>query len=203
MKIYLVRHAKPAIASNIFYGQMDVPLSEEGKAQARITGKILGRVDFTRIISSDLSRCVETAMIIKEVMGLKTEIETTPMLREVDFGDWTGLGWEQIEERYPGAFEQRMLNLANFRPPNGETLLEAHKRAWQVLEEVKQQGLENVLIVGHGGINRLCLAHGIGLPLQYIFNLGQDYGCINILECYDDNRMNLLILNLCPSTQGF
>lgn len=196
MKLVLVRHAKPAVSSSIFYGQMDVPLSEEGRIQAQMAGNFLKTFRFTRIISSDLSRCMETAEIILDKIRFNGEIEATPSLREVDFGDWTGLTWEEIEERYSGAFEKRLKNLPEFRPPNGETLLEVRERAWRVMSDAMQNTQGDVLIIGHGGVNRLLIANAIGLPLQNIFNLGQDHGCVNILECYEDGNMSLLALNL-------
>lgn len=197
MKLFLVRHAKPAISFRIFYGQMDVPLSDEGRAQAEIVGNWLRAVNFSRVISSDLSRCTETAAIICDKIRFNGEIETVPGLREVDFGDWTGLTWEQIAKRYSGAFEKRLKNLPEFRPPNGETLLEVRDRAWRVIFDALQNAQHgNVLMIGHGGVNRLLIATAIGLPLQNIFNLGQDYGCVNVLECYDDGNISLMALNL-------
>ncbi|MDD3554298.1 MAG: histidine phosphatase family protein [Deltaproteobacteria bacterium] len=196
MKLVLVRHAKPAISSRIFYGQMDVPLSEEGRIQAVLAGNLLNTFHFSRIISSDLSRCMETAAIICDTIRFEGDIEAAPGLREVDFGDWTGLTWEQIEEHYAGAFEKRLKNLPEFRPPNGETLLEVSKRAWTVMSNAIQNAQGDVLIIGHGGVNRLLIAKAIGLPLQNIFNLGQDHCCVNIIECYEDGNMGLLALNL-------
>lgn len=210
MKIFLVRHAKPAISSRIFYGQMDVPLSGDGRRQAVMLGEWLKKsgYSFSKFITSDLSRCVETSQIIHDIMGLDVPIETTAKLREVDFGDWTGLTWEQIESRNPGALAQRFADLASFRPPNGESLAEVLERAWSVIvtlfSEMQKDMAEDVLIVAHGGINRLLISRAIGLPLQHIFNLGQDYGCINILERYQDNNMTLMALNLkmAPSMHG-
>lgn len=196
MKLVLVRHAKPAISSRIFYGQMDVPLSEEGRAQAEKVSELLNAFQFSRIISSDLSRSMETAAIICDKIGFDGGIEAAFGLREVHFGDWTGLTWEQIEERYSGAFEKRLKNLPEFRPPNGETLLEVSERAWRVMSDAIQNTEGDVLMIGHGGVNRLLIARAIGLPLQNIFNLGQDYGCVNILECYEDGNISLLALNL-------
>ncbi len=197
MKLFLVRHAKPAVSSRIFYGQMNVPLSEEGRALAQRAGELLQTFHFSRVISSDLFRCMETAAIICDKIRFNEEIEAEPGLREVDFGDWTGLTWEQIEEHYAGAFEKRLKNLLEFRPPNGETLLEVKERAWKVMfNAIRNAHHGDVLIVGHGGVNRLLIATAIGLPLQNIFNLGQDYGCVNILECYEDGNMSLIALNL-------
>ncbi|MEZ0329138.1 MAG: alpha-ribazole phosphatase [Dissulfuribacterales bacterium] len=196
MKIFLIRHARPAISSSICYGQMDVPLSEEGRAQAAMIGNWLRSSNFSRVISSDLSRCTETATIICDTIELDKRLETMSGLREVDFGDWTGLTWEQIEGSYPGAFKKRLENLLEFRPPNGETLLEVSERVWQIMTDAVQNAQGDVLMVGHGGVNRLLIAKAIGLPLQNIFNLGQDYGCVNILEHYDDGKIGLIALNL-------
>lgn len=162
-------------------------------------GNWLRSSNFSRVISSDLSRCMETAAIICDTIKLNKRLETTPGLREVNFGDWTGLTWEQIEGSYPGAFEKRLKNLLEFRPPNGETLLEVSERAWMVVSDAIQNTEGDVLVIGHGGVNRLLIAKAIGLPMQNIFNLGQDYGCINILERYDDGNMSLIALNLPPT----
>ena len=80
--------------------------------------------------------------------------------------------------------------------PGGENLLDVAARVMPVINEVveRHHGQE-VLVVGHGGVNRIVLLNAIGAPLAGMFNIEQNYGCLNIIDYYEDGRATVKLMN--------
>lgn len=180
MKIYLVRHGEIIQhAPRRFVGQLDLPLTEPGREQIHAVGKFLQETGATRLVCSPLSRCRDSAAIIGERLGL------TPCLvedlREISLGAWEGLTVDEVRERFPGRYEARGRNMAGFRTPGGESFADVQRRAWTVFETLaSEEG--DVIIVAHGGVNRVLLCRMLCMPLENLFLLGQDYGCVNVIQ---------------------
>jgi alpha-ribazole phosphatase len=185
-KIYLIRHGETEGAETKRYkGHIDVPLSANGFEQMkRVAGYLAGAGFLNTIYCSDLSRAVKSAEIIAESCGLKPII--MPKLRERNFGLWEGMSFDEIREKWPDAFNAWAANPLEFSPMNGESTVEVRDRALKVFNEIirKHQG-DNIAIVSHGGLNRVILCHLLGIPLENIFRVDQDYGCLNIVEMWD------------------
>ena len=83
-----------------------------------------------------------------------------------------------------------------YRVPEGENLLDVEARAMPVVREMleRHRGQE-LLLVGHGGLNRIILLNAIGAPLINMFNIEQNYGCLNIIDYYADGRATVKLLN--------
>ncbi len=193
-RIILLRHGEVENAGSVFYSQQDVSLSDFGRKQSLALADRLKDVPFSMVFSSDLGRCLFLAEAIAEKRGLV--VESRSELREVDFGRWSGLSWEAVEARYPGALSERMEKLESYRPPQGENLAEVALRVWRVIDEVlKKCKEEAVAIVSHGGVNRVLIARAIGLSLNNIFTLEQDFACVNVLDFYPDGPVTLRLLN--------
>lgn len=193
-RIILLRHGEVENAGSVFYSQQDVSLSDFGRKQSLALADRLKDVPFSMVFSSDLGRCLFLAEAIAEKRGLVVEARSE--LREVDFGRWSGLSWEAVEARYPGALSERMEKPESYRPPQGENLVEVALRVWRVIDEVlKKCKEEAVAIVSHGGVNRVLIARAIGLSLNNIFTLEQDFACVNILDFYPDGPVTLRLLN--------
>lgn len=178
--VFLMRHG--AIVQRDprrFIGQTDLPLTGEGRTQAGLWREALADVPFVAALASDLSRCLETASIVLAGRGLSARPE--PRLREVDLGAWENLTVEEVQERFPGAYERRGDDLTGFAPEGGESFADVQARAVAALGELA--GLEgNVLVVAHGGVNRSLLCHALGLDLTRLFRLEQGYCRLNILK---------------------
>ena len=178
--IYLVRHGEIAQSSpRRFVGQSDLPLTDRGREQMRqVAGYLVGK-GVRRVLCSPLSRCVESAGILGLALGL--EPEAVPDLREIGLGAWEGLTVDEVRERFPGAYEARGRDLAGFRAAGGESFADLQRRAWAAFEAIS--GFEATqAIVAHGGVNRTLLCRVLGMPLENLFRLGQDYACVNILS---------------------
>lgn len=193
--IYLIRHGEiTQTLPRRFVGQTDLPLTDRGRAQiATVASFLVGR-GVGRMLCSPLSRCVESAGIIGAVLGIVPE--SVPDLREIALGTWEGLTVDEVRERFPGRYEARGRNLAGFRPPGGESFADLQRRTWPPFESACSALAEPLAIVAHGGVNRVLLCRILGMPLENLFRLEQNYACINILhdgpESFRISAMNFL-----------
>jgi alpha-ribazole phosphatase len=136
------------------------------------------------VYCSDLQRAVRSAEIIAEPHGV-TPVQV-PALRERNFGIWEGMSFTEIKENYPAEFEAWAGNPLKYSPVGGENTIEVNYRVVSALEEIigRHSG-ENISVVAHGGVNRIILCHIMGIPLENIFRIEQDYGAVNIVEFWD------------------
>ena len=191
--IYLVRHGRIMTDDDqkSFIGQVDLQLSEEGEEQANRLGRILSQVKISSVFCSDLMRSVVTAGKISVYHGIPPVV--IPELREISLGEWDGLTFSEVIKRYPDEFRQRGNDIVNFRPPDGESFYDCRKRVIAAFEDIVHKSKGNIAIAGHAGVNRLILCHIMGLPVENLFNISQDYGCLNIIFAGNSNyRLKLL-----------
>lgn len=198
--IVLLRHgATVETGQRRYLGRRDVPLSEQGQDQMLQCAEQLRTFSVETIYSSPLTRCRRSAELIGEILGISVEVERD--LIEINLGDWDGLPVETVLTKYPEAYAERGRNLSGYRPPDGECFNDVDKRVWPVLKKITRIPGESVAIIGHAGVNRVLLCHILGLPLNNLFRLGQDYGCINIIDSRG-SRMVCRTVN-CPPRVDF
>lgn len=139
-RLYLMRHGETVDnAAQLMQGQTQGQLNETGIKQAEEAGKELATYPFDAIISSDLKRSLDTARIVAQHHGLP--VVTTPLLRERDWGDFTG------------RFIPDLKGLPF--PDNVEQLDQLLSRARRFLHYIyKEYSGQTVLAVGHGIINK-------------------------------------------------
>lgn len=194
-RIHLIRHGQVAGYDQPRYnGQTDVALTDLGVEQYHRLKEHLAEVPISACYTSDLSRCTIGAEIICGTFGI--EPVKRRELRELNIGIWEGLTWNEITERWPAEWQARLADLVNYRVPDGENLLDVQDRVMPVIREIvaRHQGQE-VLVVGHGGVNRVILLNVIGAPLKGMFNIEQNYGGYNIIDYYADGRATVKLLN--------
>jgi alpha-ribazole phosphatase len=174
-------------------GHTDIDITEVGILQMEHLAERLRLANLKAIYASDLKRSVKGAQIIARHHNVP--LISLPELREMYFGAWEGLSMSEIQERYPGELERRKDDLSNYRTPgNGESAQTLAERIIPCLEGIldDQKG-SDILLVGHGGVNRVILCHALGLDLANMINLQQDYGCLNIIDYRVDSRLVRLI----------
>lgn len=164
-----------------FIGHLDVPLSPLGEAEAAALGRRLAGTRLAAAYSSDLTRARRTAEILTASHGL--EAVTLPELREFSMGQWEGLTAAEIRAADPAAFEVWMADIGQFQFPGGESLPDVSARAWPAFEGIaaRHPG-SRVLVVAHGGPNRIVLCRALGIRPERIMTLGQDYAALSVLE---------------------
>lgn len=193
MIVYLIRHGEiTQFSPRRFVGQTDLPLTDRGRAQMAAVGRFLVGRGGVRLLCSSLSRCVDSAAIIGEAVGLVAE--PVSELRELSLGAWEGLTVAEVQQRFPGDYEARGRDLVGFRPPDGESFADVWRRARGVFARVLGESADVVIIVAHGGLNRTLLCHVLGLPLEHLFRLEQDYAGINVLQG-DTDGMAVRMMN--------
>lgn len=194
-RIYLIRHGQVAgFEERRYNGQTDVPLTEKGLSQYRLLKKRLADKAITACYSSDLSRCCIGAKLISEQFGVVPQLHCE--LRELSVGVWEGMSWQEIQERWPQEWQNRLQDLVHHRVTGGENLLDLEKRVMPLVQSVVQQHQgEELLMVAHGGVNRLILLSAIGAPLSCMFHIEQDYGCLNIIDYLPEGRATVKLLN--------
>jgi broad specificity phosphatase PhoE len=154
---YFVRHGESeANAAHLFAGRTDSPLTERGRQQAKDVAETLAHVSFDRIVSSPLSRCRDTALVIGRRLELPVDLEAD--LAEIDVGEKTGAPYDEVR----GLPEWRDDGFVAW--PGGETLEQVLSRAHGVITRIAAQSAgRRVIIVGHGGVTRILMSHFLGL----------------------------------------
>jgi alpha-ribazole phosphatase len=192
-RVYLIRHGQVANhASGVYNGHNDVPLSRLGMSQMESIAERLKEEKLAAVYSSDLLRSRWGGEALARIQGCVLHSE--PALREVDFGLWTGLTFMEIEEHYPGALEDRWRSLLHYRPPGGESVDDLRRRVLPAIHSIidEHRGA-SVAMVLHGGVNRVILADAMGLDGANLFSIDQDFGCVNIIDCYQEHAVVRLI----------
>jgi broad specificity phosphatase PhoE len=165
MNLILVRHGETEWNRvGICQGFADIELNENGRKQIKELAKSLKDEAISAIYSSDLKRALDTARAIAEYHNLPVKIE--PDLREMNQGDFEGLTFVEIRERYGHILRKWKENAENLRLPGGESLKEVQQRAWRAIERIyNMHKEETVVAVSHNFtiITLLCKFMGLGL----------------------------------------
>ncbi|NIS60759.1 MAG: histidine phosphatase family protein [Proteobacteria bacterium] len=180
--VYLVRHGQTAWnREEVFRGRADIPLNEIGRKEALLTGQCLRGVRVDLVLSSPLSRAVETAEAIARYQG--KEVLILEGLIDIDFGQWQGVSHEVVRERYGELYRQWKDTPHLVRFPGGESLEDLRERALRVIHEViTDHADETLVMVSHRVVNKTLLCGLLGLDNSHFWRISQDTGCINILE---------------------
>lgn len=216
-RIYLMRHGETLYQSDAAEGRVGGgALTERGREQIAAVARLFRQVPLDRIYASPLSRARETAQIIAREKGL--EVLLSADLREITPSEelLATLSTAQIFHEIQRFFKSAT---TGWDEPylGGESFRQVQERAVRFLDSLlSQDEWQTVLIVAHGGINNALLAYATGVTSGRIFNIEQDFGCINIIDfvhgrpllrlanftLYDQLKINLrahsldIILNL-------
>jgi broad specificity phosphatase PhoE len=163
-ELLLVRHGETDWnRDRRFQGHADPPLNETGREQAHALAAELTSEGIELVYTSDLARAVETAEIVAARLG--ADVRSMRDLREIDVGEWQGLTWQEIEERYPDG--ARSWRARGYGWETGETYEELGDRVVAALRRIaSDHPEERVLVVGHGGTIRATRAfiEGLSVP---------------------------------------
>lgn len=192
--IYLVRHGEiQAHNLKAYIGVLDIPLSDNGKKNCRRLTEFFKDISVDRIYCSNLKRTFQTSSVIAENRNLS--IIKLQELNEINMGSWEGKTFEEIKVKFPLEFESRIKILENFKPPYGESFRECQKRVFGKFKEITMKdNNENIIIVGHAGVNRVILASILRIPIKDIFSIKQEYTCINKIT-FDGLNYKIIYIN--------
>lgn len=163
-RVWFVRHGRvDASYHGRLYGTLDVPLSDEGREQARTAAAVLDGERLDGVLSSGYQRAEFGARLLREPRGLARRDQ--PAFREIDRGAWAGLTFAELEAADPGALAAWWESPSERRPPEGENLRDVADRVLPALDAVLQEHAGGaVAIVAHSWVIRIAAADALGLP---------------------------------------
>ena len=194
MRLILVRHGQTEWnAGGRYQGQSNVALSDTGRKQARFLAERFPVKQLDAIYTSDLDRAKETAECVGEKLGVSVRPEKA--FRELSFGDWEGLTYQEISSRWPKEAEKLFTAPDELVIPHGETFQELQKRALDKIQLLYKNHIDQtVAVFAHGAINKTILAGLMHIPLHYLWSLRQDNTAVNILRL-DDGYVMVELIN--------
>ena len=148
--IYLIRHGEAeGNVKKFFQGNIETSLTDRGIQQAGYAGERLKDIPIDCLWSSPLKRAYMTAEGANRYKGL--EIQTDKRLMEINGGDFEGLPWEELPQKFPEAAAKWHDTVYDFKAPGGESMEEVYDRMRDCITEIAEKNKgRTVCIVSHG-----------------------------------------------------
>lgn len=193
MRLLLARHGETGDQYvGRYIGATDLPLSANGRAQARRLRELLP-VGIGRCLCSPMLRARQTAELA--LGGAACQIEILDPLREVDFGRWEGLSFAEIAAQDEGLVADWQRDALAFQFPGGEHTASFWRRVQAVIEVITKLPEEEVLVVCHGGVIRAMICALLGLSFEHYLLFAVQPAALTVFDV-DGQRGVLLGLNL-------
>ncbi|MCF0120892.1 MAG: histidine phosphatase family protein [Oscillospiraceae bacterium] len=191
--ICLIRHAEPLVSGKTrrCLGQRsDPPLSENGIHNAEALRDCLSG-DFT-VFTSPLLRAEQTAEIISDG---RWKIKTMNELIELNMGEWDGLSFDVIKERYPELYEARRLDLS-IPPKGGEAYESGAERGLGAIRKMLDSTTGNLIVVAHSALNKAILCTLMQRPMRDITMISQRHACVSVIG-FDGKKLTVYAVGRC------
>lgn len=173
--LHFIRHAETDLAGR-FCGAADPPINERGRAQLPALVARLATAPLTAIYTSGLQRARQTAEALAEARELP--LHALDSLREIGFGQWETLSWEEIEARDPAYARRWVAEFPALPTPDGEPIGSFRARVLKALEHLRTEGTGDLAIVTHAGVLRVLLEELGHYPAHHAWERTRDYTCI-------------------------
>jgi broad specificity phosphatase PhoE len=200
--LFLARHAEvESKYHRVFGGRIDMALSPRGHAQAGRLARWLSRHTFDAVYASPMRRVQLTLDPMRQYLPFDPII--VPELREVDFGDWTGLGWDDVETRFQVSAYDWLIHLERDHVAGAESVAQFRSRTKEALHRIlTEQAGKSVLVYCHGGVIRMLLSHLLDLPLPWFEHVEIDYASATRIDVGEIKagrpRTEVQLLNFTP-----
>jgi broad specificity phosphatase PhoE len=196
-RLLLIRHGEVEEKyQGIFGGRIDMNLSPRGQEQADILADYLKSKTIDAIYASPMKRVQQTLAPTLRLNGHSQTIFEG--LREVDFGDWTGLDWITVRDQFKFAVHEWLEQIEHPGAPNGESGRTFRARVEPCLREIVQKHPgQNVAIFCHGGVIRMLLAILLDLPLPKTNSFEVEYASITQVALHP-HMAEIELLNFTP-----
>jgi len=159
--LFLLRHGKTGLSGR-YIGSKDVPLSPEGISQIENLKVVFQKNRIDTIYTSPMLRCRQTCKILFPDVAVFCDDH----LKEIDFGRWEGLTFDEISAQDAGIVNEWAINLSGFTFPEGESVAQFNSRVQKFAVELTAKKDKNILVVCHGGVVRSLLCYFLGMDLQ-------------------------------------
>jgi ribonuclease H / adenosylcobalamin/alpha-ribazole phosphatase len=190
----LLRHGQtPMSVQKRYAGRSDVPLTDAGVAQAAAAAKRLASAGIDAIVASPLQRAVRTAEAVAAVTGLP--VMTDDGFRETDFGDWEGLTFAEVRERWPSEMTAWLADPA-VAPPGGESFAGVSERVTAALGRVLDgRAGQTVLVVSHVTPIKTLVTAALLAPPPALYRMHLDVAALCEIDWYADGPAVLRSFN--------
>ncbi|BAL86549.1 putative bifunctional ribonuclease H/phosphoglycerate mutase [Actinoplanes missouriensis 431] len=196
-RIALVRHgATPMTAQGRYSGRGDVPLTDEGEAQAMAAaGRVAGIFpEVAAVLSSPLSRCVRTAEHIAAQVG-GVPVTVMEDLIECDFGAWEGRTFAEVQEQWPAEMSA-WLGSTSVAPPGGESFQAVAKRVRGAMATVlSAYPGKAVVVVSHVSPIKLILRDALAAGDAFLHRLYLDAAGVSTMDVWPDGNIAVRTVN--------
>ena len=198
-QLALIRHGEVEAAyQRVFGGRIDMNLSPRGQEQAAALAKWLARQPLNAVYASPMKRVQQTLAPFGAINGWANRAVTVPDLREVDFGDWTGLSWQAVQEKFGVSAFQWLTEIDRGGIANAENARSYRERVEPVIRELLQKHPgENVAVFCHGGVIRMILAILLNIPLPRMAGFEIDYASVTSIAVLP-HKTQVEFLNYTP-----
>jgi broad specificity phosphatase PhoE len=196
-RLLLIRHAEVETTyQKVFGGRIDMEISEHGHRQAAALADFLHHKPVDAIYASPMKRVQQT--LAPYLRNKAAQPVILHGLREVDFGDWTGHRWEEVQDKFGfSAFEWLDL-LERGAIPNAEPLADYRGRIETCIREIlSRHQSQTAAVFCHGGVIRMILSILLDLPLSRFSAFNFEYASVSEVESKPD-RMEVQLLNFTP-----
>jgi broad specificity phosphatase PhoE len=190
----LLRHGQtPMSVQKRYAGRSDVPLTDVGVQQAAAAAKRLASAGLDVIVTSPLLRTVRTAQEVAAVTG--APVVTDEGFRETDFGDWEGLTFAEVRDRWPDEVTAWLAD-PDVAPPGGESFTEVNARVTAALHRVLDaRAGQTVLIVSHVTPIKTLVVAALLAPPATLYRMHLDVAALSEIDWYADGPAVLRSFN--------
>lgn len=193
-KLIFIRHGQTEWnVLGRYQGQTDVALSPLGVEQAQKLAANFPVDKIEAVYASDLKRAMTTAKCVADRFCLP--VTPCKSLRELNFGDWEGLTYDEIVAKWPEALSNFFQHPDILKIPHGESFPELRARALACVEKiVAKHPEETVAVVAHGAILRTILTAALHMDLKYVWTIRQFNTAVNIVT-YTESGTTVELIN--------
>lgn len=184
MKLLLVRHGQTiANLKGIYQGHLDNPLNDTGKKEAELLAANLKRgYSIDTVFSSPLIRALQTSKPITKQFNLETAIIHDD-LKEIDFGKWDGLTYDEIALKYP--ISKWFENPDSVDIDGGEKWSDFNTRIQNAFKQISSLDHNRIAVVSHAGVIRSFLSSLLNLKGLDMFQIKLENGAFSEIEAKD------------------
>ena len=194
-RIFLVRHGETNWnKEGRFQGQINVPLNNNGKDQAKKASNFLNTINFNKAFSSSMDRPYETAQII---LQNKSDLKITKIekLVEISHGLWEGKLENEIKKQWPELLKNWHEKPDEVIMPEGESIKEVSERSVKAWEDIcsAQKNKDLTLLVAHDAVNKTLICNILEIDFSNIWMIKQGNGGITIIDIFQDPQKDNVI----------
>lgn len=169
-RLYLIRHGETDSNKSFrFQGQTDIELNEKGRAQAQKLAEHFKDIHLDAVYCSSLKRARCTAEPLASLHNIG--VQPVDSIKEIAFGQWEGLSYNEINEQGLGEIDEFFKNPALCHVPGGENFTDVAARVEPFFNRcLDEMNTKDIAVVAHGGIIRVLLCLFLGLDMNKIWN---------------------------------